>query len=218
GVTIDETIPFDPRSDGGGYDRSKAEATLEVMKGIEQGLDGLIVCPTGVIGPFDFRRSEMGRLILDCMEKKVQLTVDGAYDFVDVRDVANGLVLARDKGRSGEAYILSGEQIQLPLLMRMVQDITGIRSVLLKIPSGLAKMAAGISPIYYRMTRQKPLFTRYSIETVLSNSVISSRKARLELGYTARSIRESVGDSVSWFKLDHLLTGLNRFTHRSPSL
>ena len=97
-------------------------------------MDAVIVCPTGVIGPYDFRRSEMGQLILDCVEQKPMLYVDGAYDFVDVRDVAEGLILAGEKGRRGESYILSGERIAVLDIIKIVQEILGTRLFSLKIP------------------------------------------------------------------------------------
>ena len=91
GEVIDERVPFDPVNAISAYDRSKAVASLAVLASVCQGLDAVIACPTGVIGPYDYRLSEMGSLILDCIERKPQLYVDGAYDFVDVRDVAEGL-------------------------------------------------------------------------------------------------------------------------------
>ena len=101
GILIDESIPFDPQHAISAYDHSKAQASLEVLKAVETGLDAVIACPTGVIGPYDFRRSEMGRLIADCLGNKPLFYVDGAYDFVDVRDVAAGLILAGQHGRTG---------------------------------------------------------------------------------------------------------------------
>ena len=69
GIVIDESFPFDPDRAIGEYDRSKAQATLEVLQGVKQGLNAVIVCPTGVIGPYDFKLSEMGQLILDFVKQ-----------------------------------------------------------------------------------------------------------------------------------------------------
>ncbi len=199
GVLIDESVPFDPVHAISSYDSSKASASLDILEAVLHGLDAVIVCPTGVIGPFDFRRSEMGQLILDCVEQKPLLIVDGAYDFVDVRDVAQGLVLAGEKGRTGESYILSGERISVAGIIKIVQEILGTRLFSLKIPLRLAQLAASITPFYYRLTNIKPRFTAYSLETVTSNCSISHAKAHLELGYQPRPLRESLGDTVSWF-------------------
>ena len=199
GTLIDETIPYDPLHAISSYDSSKASASLEVLNAVQHGMDAVIVCPTGVIGPYDFRRSEMGQLILDCVEQKPMLYVDGAYDFVDVRDVAQGLLLAGEKGRTGESYILSGERISVLDIIKIVQEILGTRLFSLKIPLRLANFTASFTPLYYRLTRIKPRFTSYSLATVTSNSVISHAKARLELGYFPRPLRESLSDTVKWF-------------------
>jgi dihydroflavonol-4-reductase len=199
GILIDETIPFDPEHAISSYDTSKANASLEVLDAVQHGLDAVIICPTGVIGPYDFRRSEMGQLILDCVEQKPMLYVDGAYDFVDVRDVAEGLILASEKGRCGESYILSGERIEVLDIIKIVQEILGKRLFSLKIPLQLAHLTANITPLYYRLTHIKPRFTSYSLATIASNSVISHAKAHLELGYLPRPLRESLQDTVKWF-------------------
>jgi dihydroflavonol-4-reductase len=199
GIVIDETVPFDIEHALSSYDSSKASASLDVLTAVQSGMDAVIVCPTGVIGPYDFRRSELGQLILDCVEQKPMLYVDGAYDFVDVRDVAQGLILAGDKGRCGESYILSGERIAVLDIIKIVQEILGRRLFSLKIPFSLARFTAKLMPIYYRLSHVKPRFTSYSLATITSNSFISHTKAGLELGYHPRPLRESLTDTVKWF-------------------
>ena len=200
GTVIDETFPFDPDNVLGDYAKSKAQATLEVLNGVKQGLNVVIVCPTGVIGPYDYKTSEMGQLITDFIQRKLKAYVDGAYDFADVRDVATGLILACEKGCSGESYILSGEQITVRDLLLMLQEITKVKAPSLKIPAWLARTVGKIAPLYHRLTNTKPLFTAYSIDVLASNSVINSEKARCKLGYSARSIRESIEDTVRWLR------------------
>jgi nucleoside-diphosphate-sugar epimerase len=200
GATIDENIPFDPEHAISEYDRSKAEASLAVQQAAREGMDAVIVCPTGVIGPYDYRHSEMGSLILDCSQNPMQFWIDGAYDFVDVRDVAQGIILANEKGRSGESYILSGEQISVHSLMKTIREITGLKSIHIRVPISLAHFAARFTPLYYRLANIRPRFTHYALETVASNSVISNAKARKELGYQPRSLRESLADTVRWFQ------------------
>lgn len=200
GIVIDETFPFDPDNVLGDYAKSKAQATLEVLRGVEQGLDAAIVCPTGVIGPYDYKISEMGQLIMDFIQRKLKAYVDGAYDFADVRDVATGLILACEKGKTGESYILSGEQITVRDLLLMLQEITEVKAPSFKIPAWLARTVGKIAPLYYCLTNIKPLFTTYSIDVLASNSQISSAKARRELGYSTRPVKESVTDAVAWFR------------------
>jgi dihydroflavonol-4-reductase len=199
GTIIDERLPFDADNPVGEYDRTKAQATLAVIESIHQGLDAVIVCPTGVIGPYDFRGSEMGNLIKECTENKTQFYIDGAYDFVDVRDVARGMILAGEKGKCGECYILSGEQITVKQIMDIVRGATGRNFPRIKIPMRLARFFALFTPAFYRLTRLTPRFTPYSLETITSNSVISHAKAQEELGYKPRPLTQSITDTVRWF-------------------
>jgi dihydroflavonol-4-reductase len=172
---------------------------MRVLEAVGNGLDAVVVCPTGVIGPHDYRGSEMGKLILEWMHKKVQFIVDGKFDFVDVRDIAQGEILAGEKGKSGETYILSGERISFETMLQIVQGCLGIHAPKVKIPIDLAKFAAHFTPLYYRLSRTTPRFTSYSLETVQSNSTISNAKARRDLGYTPRRLAETLSDTVAWW-------------------
>ena len=200
GETIDESAPFDPVNAISAYDRSKAVASLAVLASVCQGLDAVIACPTGVIGPYDYRLSEMGRLILDCIEKKPQFYVDGAYDFVDVRDVADGLLQVSQHGHTGETYILSGEQISVRSILDTVLETTGERFAMLRIPMRMAHIASAFTPLYYRLSRMRPRFTSYSLATLQSNCSISHAKASRELGYAPRKLRLSLVDTVTWLR------------------
>jgi dihydroflavonol-4-reductase len=199
GIIIDETLPYDPDNPYGEYDRAKAEATLEVQQAAQAGLEAVIACPTGVIGPYDFRGSLMGGVIQEAAESKPTLYVDGAYDFVDVRDVADGLIAAAEKGRRGESYILSGHKITVRYLLETVREITGHRFFTMKIPFDLAKFVSLFSPMYYSLAKVSPRFTPYSLEVLRSNANISHAKATRELGYSPRPLYESIRDAVKWF-------------------
>ncbi|HEX2981130.1 MAG TPA: NAD-dependent epimerase/dehydratase family protein [Anaerolineaceae bacterium] len=188
---MDESVVFDPQAITNDYDRSKAEASLAVQQAIRQGLDAVILCPTGVIGPYDYRESDMGRLIRDWTRARVNVLVNGAFDFVDVRDVAQGLILASERGRCGESYILSGEKIHLVEILGIVQEIMHIESVVVLLPFRFARVAAQVAQFVYRLVRSKPRFTLYSLETVMGWPEISRKKAERELGYHPRRLRDS---------------------------
>ncbi len=200
GTVIDESFPFDPERTIGDYARSKSLATLEVLKGVEAGLDAVVVCPTGVIGPYDYAPSEMGQLMLQVARGKLKAYIDGAYDFVDVRDVAQGLILAAERGRTGEAYILSGDRIRVRDLMGLIEDATGGKAPSLKVPFALARVAAKFTPLYYRLVNSKPLFTEYSVHVLAGDCYTTCEKARDELGYSPRPLKRSVRDTIRWFK------------------
>lgn len=206
GTVIDELQPFDPDRVLGVYARSKARATLllldEVGKG---GLDAVICCPTGVIGPSDYGISNIGQLILDFASGHLKSYVSGAYDFVDVRDVARGLILAAVKGQSGRHYIFSGAQVQVAELMEEVARDIGYPAPTYRIPTMIARTAGVLASVYYRLLRRKPVFTAYSIDVLRSNSLVSSARAREELGFTSRPWQESIRDHVEWFRTEGML-------------
>lgn len=208
GVLIDEHVPFDPKHTTSDYDHSKAQASIEVLEAVKKGLDAVIVCPTGVIGPYDYRRSEIGGLILDCLKKKPQFYFEGEYDFVDVRDVARGMVLAAERGLTGETFILSGEKITVHGLLKTIRWHSGKRFTLLKIPFSLAHFASRFAPILFALAEMRPRFTTYSLETLVSNANISNDKARKELGYNPRPLIDSLKDTVAWFVENRSLFGL----------
>ena len=146
----------------------------------------------------------MGQLVLDFMRKKLLAIVDGSYDFVDVRDAAKGIILAGKKGRKGESYILSGEQITVKNMMKILEQETGIPAPKTVLPKWFAMITGFFSEIYYKIKKQKPLFTSYSVSTLSSNSLTSSEKAKRELGYESRSVKQSLKDTVQWMK-EHFL-------------
>ncbi len=198
--TIDEEVPFDADNPAGTYDKTKATASLAVMQSIKEGLDAVIVCPTGVVGPYDFRGSSMGELVNDLTRHHVHMLVEGAYDFVDVRDVAAGHRLALEKGKSGQVYILSGHQIKLFELKEMVQKVVGYTTPTINVPLKIASFGAIFATFYYKIAKKSPKFTRYALETVQSNSVISNDKARRELGYSTRDVFKTIADTVKWWQ------------------
>lgn len=205
GTVIDEDMPFDPYTRRGEYDRSKALASLEVIEAARDGLDSVVVCPTGVLGPYDFRGSLITRTFIDFARKSVNMNVDGAYDFVDVRDVAAGHILAAEKGKTGQYYILSGQRITLSEIFSILEEITGVKAPKYKVPFWLAKMAGIFTPIYYKLANKTPRFTNYSINTLQSNSYISHEKASRELGYKARPIKKSIEDTFEWLYENKML-------------
>lgn len=198
GIIIDESSSFEPQY--GDYAKTKAMASKEVLEAVNSGLDAIIVCPTGVIGPYDFKISEMGTLILNYAKRKVVFYIDGEYDFVDVRDVAMGHMLTMEKGKKGEIYILSGEKITVRGILSLLKEATNENRVLVRIPTIIAKIATIFSPIISKITKEKEVLTQYSISVLNSNCNISSNKAKSTLGFSARPLRESIKDSYEWFR------------------
>ncbi len=206
GTAIDESQPFDPDRVLGDYARSKAQATILLLDEVHKGgLDAVICCPTGVIGPWDYGISNIGQLILDFAGGHLKSYVRGAYDFVDVRDVVNGLILAAEKGQPGRHYIFSGAQVQVPELMKELERNIGHPAPTYEIPPAIARVAGVLASIYYRLVRRRPVFTAYSIDVLRSNSQVSSARAREELGFTTRPWQDSICDHVNWFRSEGIL-------------
>ncbi len=203
GDLVNEELPFDVLNPAGAYDRTKAQASRAVLEAARSGLNAVIVCPTGVIGPYDFRRSEMGEMILDWILNPISWLIPGAFDFVDVRDVALGHIYARDVGQAGETYILGGQQISVKDLCKLVKDTAGKRLNSVVLPGKIALLAAGIAEWYYHIGKIRPRFTRYSVETLYSNSNVNLAKARIQLGYSPRAMSETITDTVVWWIENH---------------
>jgi dihydroflavonol-4-reductase len=136
---------------------------------------------------------------LGCVQKKPQVYIDGAYDFVDVRDVVQGLISANEKGKTGEIYILSGEQVDVRRMLETIWRYTGKRFPPFRVPLTMARFFTIFTPLYYRMFHLKPRLTPYSLETLRSNANISHTKAHQQLGYTPRPFTETIADTVRWF-------------------
>ncbi len=201
GEVMTEVEHFDPAKVEGEYAKSKAEAAQLVLDAVKNcGLDACIVHPSGIIGPYDFKTTHLTQLIIDTMNGRLKAGVKGGYDFVDVRDVVNGIISACYKGKSGECYILSGHYVSVPNLLKMITDASGRKPIKTFLPLWLAELTAPLSEIYYNIKKQPPLYTKYSLYTLRSNANFSHVKADRELGYHSRPIEETVADTVQWLK------------------
>jgi dihydroflavonol-4-reductase len=136
----------------------------------------------------------------------MKMAIGGAYDFVDARDVAEGHILAAQKAKSGENYILSGQRVTMQEMFMMLSEVTGIGSPGLYIPMWLARVYCCFTPAYYKLSGSTPRFTNYSLTTLQSNSFISHSKASKELGYDPRPIKQSIEDTFKWFREAKVIT------------
>ncbi len=186
----------------GPYAQSKSDATAMVYDGIAQDLDAVVVYPSGIIGPYDYQQSQMGRLIKYLSSQgwlKLVMSFDGAYNFVDVRDVVEGIIAAMDRGRAGQGYILSGHRVTMREVIRLEREALGQKQpVIFFAPVWVVKIGAFITHWATRLLHIKPIFTPYSIDVLQSNSNISHDKATRELGYQPRPLLDTFRDSLTW--------------------
>lgn len=201
GETITETKNFDPDKVVGQYAKTKAEAAKYILETIEKnGLEACILHPSGMIGPNDFSNGHTTQLMVDFINGRLTACVRGGYDFADVRDVADGIISACDKGKRGECYILSNRYVEIKELLDIVSEVRNIKKIKTVLPLWFAKGSAALAELYYAILRQPPLYTRYSLYTLTSNSNFSNKKARQELDYTNRDLRETVADTIEWLR------------------
>ncbi len=198
---FDETRPLAFRSHIA-YNRSKAEAMDLVHQfAARNNLEIVTLCPTGVIGPFDFEPSLSGQMLLDFYNQNIPLLVPGGFDWCDVRDVAAAAVSALYKGRSGEAYLLSGHYATLLQIAQMVGKVTSKPIPRYVAPNWMLRLGIPFVEIFSKITGKHPLYTSDMLDTLLEGPKhISSKKAQLELGYAARSLENSITDAYEWFE------------------
>lgn len=182
------------------YDRSKAASEREVREGIEQGLDAVILNPTSVIGPHDYQLSHMGTVLLALARGRLPALVEGGFDWVDVRDVAQAAVSAEEKAPLAAKYMLSGHYASVTHLAELTEDLLGTPIPRLVVPAWLARTGAPVATAFNQITRSRPLFTEVSIRALTHcNRNIRHDRAALELDYNPRALRETLADTFKWF-------------------
>ncbi len=201
GEVLFEPTNFNEKSIVGNYAKTKSIATEYVIKKAKEGvLDAVVVYPSGVIGPCDYKISELGQVIIDYVNGKLIAYVKGGYNFVDVRDVVDGIISASEKGESGEGYILSGEYLTIKDMLKILNKKIGRKKLPYKIALWFVKIMTPLATLYYKVRNKKPVFTAYSLYTLNTNGNFSNGKAKKFLGYTTRPLQETLFDTVDWFK------------------
>lgn len=183
------------------YDLSKIQAEALVRDAAKKGLETIILHPTAVMGPFDYRPSVLGKAIIRFYNGENPALIPGGYDWVDVRDVADAAINALRTGTPGHQYILSGHWVSVRDLAEQIAAMGGAPKPSFTSPYWLAKLGIPFLNLAATLRRTEPIYTRLSLETVRkSHKMISSAKAAKELGYTRRPFSETLGDTISWFR------------------
>lgn len=205
GALMAESNQFSPDLVKGHYAKSKAIATGWLLERPLEGTEIIIVHPSGVIGPYDYQLSNMSQLFLDMLMGRLRAYIDGGYNFVDVRDVAIGIVSAANRGIDRRCYLLSGDQISVKELLDTISIHEGIKPVKTRLAYGFMRSMSYFAEAYYRLARQKPLFTHYSIVVLRSNANFSNERAKKELGFETRNILQSIRDSIDFARAEFLV-------------
>ncbi|MCK4639079.1 MAG: NAD-dependent epimerase/dehydratase family protein [Bacteroidales bacterium] len=183
------------------YDISKADGERSVIEAVKEGLDAVILNPTAIIGPYDFKPSYLGQALIKLYLNKLPMLVPGGYNWVDVRDVTNATISAAIKGRSGERYILSGTWLSLKDLSLLLEKVTGNKTPKIVCPTAMAKLALPFIKIIALITKEHPLYTKNSLDILLNcNRNIVNAKAKKELGFNPRPLEKTISDTIDWYK------------------
>jgi len=200
-MPVDETARLDPKDAIGSYKLSKTLAEQAVQEMVlREDLPAVIVNPTTPIGPRDVRPTPTGRLLLDAARGKIPAFVDTGLNFAHVDDIAEGHLLAFERGRIGERYILGGQNLMLQDLLADIARLTGQRAPWLRLPRGpLFPLAFGAEAIAH-LTGKEPLLTLDGLRMSRYRMFFTSAKAERELGYRCRPYLEGVTDALAWFR------------------
>jgi len=188
------------------YEHSKAEGERIVHDAVKNGLDAVILTPTAIVGPYDYTHSFLGQALIRIYRNQIPMLIQGGYDFVDVRDVADGAIKAATKGRRGARYILSGKWYSLGELSRMIGEISGRKTPNWIAPPVVAQVGLPFIQAFSALTRQEPLYTRQSLYILKhSGRNISSERAKEDFGYSPRPFSETLKDTFDWYKQNGML-------------
>ena len=200
-TAVDESSRHTPQSVIGAYKRSKLVAEREVERLIrDEALPAVIVAPSTPIGPRDVKPTPTGRIIVEAATGKMPAFVDTGLNLVHVDDVAQGHLLALDKGKIGENYILGGADVALETMLGDIAFLSGRKAPTIKIPRTPLFPLAWAAEAVARVTGKEPFLTADALRMSRYRMFFSSEKAKRDLGYTARPYREGLKDALSWFR------------------
>jgi dihydroflavonol-4-reductase len=188
-----------PQEMPGLYTRSKMLAEQFAAQAAASGFPLVIGTPTMPIGPHDHNLTPPTAMLRHFLSGRVQLYLDFIVNLVDVRDVAAGLILAMEHGRSGHRYILGGESISLKKILQLMAAISGRRHVSIPVPGRVAEMAAAMLEfISDHVTHRPPSGTAEGVRIALRATELSIEKAQRELGYAPRPIEPALRDTIGY--------------------
>lgn len=193
----------------GPYAVSKWRAERTTLMHAANGLDCVIVNPTIPIGSYDTAPTELGRLIRDFLSGNLDYFVNRRMNFVDVKDCAEGHVLAMEKGRSGERYVLGGQNMELAEFFAKLEQVAGVRRPRMKLPYALGYCGTWLMNLWSGLTGKEPRASLEALRLIRHSFAFSSRKARQELGYRPADINGALRRAVEWHR---------RTTHRDGVL
>jgi dihydroflavonol-4-reductase len=189
------------------YDRSKAVSQALALDYNGRGMEVLIFAPTGIVGPFDYKPSNIGKAIIRIYKGGLPALPPGGVDFVDVRDVAAAVVAAISKGVPGGVYLLSGQWASFKTLAQEIARIKGKKRTPPVMPPWVTLGLLPLVKLWATVTGAPPLYTRQALGHLLySNKMIDSTRAKTDLQFQPRPFGETIKDAIAWFRQKGMLS------------
>jgi len=196
----DEDTPVGLEDMTGPYKRSKFLAEQAALELARSGLDLVIVNPTAPIGDHDFKPTPTGKIVLDYLKGDMPAYIDTGLNLVDVRDTARGHLLAGERGRRGERYILGCENLTLKQILERLAAITGRAAPRVRLPYFVAWAAGVASTSWAQVTGREPRVPLDAVRMARKKMFVSHDKARRELGYEPAPVDGALARAVEWFR------------------
>jgi len=184
----------------GHYKRSKWMAEREVLNAAKSGLPVIVAMPTTPIGPWDWKPTPTGKIVLDFLNGKMPGYVKTGLNFVGVEECAAGHLLISEKGKIGERYLLGGENLTLKGMLDILAKITGLRAPMLKIPHGLALGVAYANTVFSRLVGREPGIPIEGVKIARHMMFVDSSRAQRELGFKAGPVSAALERAVRWYE------------------
>ena len=208
GQKIKETGHFWP-AEGliGCYSETKAEATQLVLDALKKypELDASIIHPSGICGPYDYAFGSVTSMVRDVVQGKMKMGIEGTFNSVDARDLAEGVIAACEKGRRGECYIMSSEVVTMHDMFRVINEAAGLSVRPRVLSKRIAHIGVRLMALAGRFTGKEPLLSDFNIYMLNRNNEFDCSKAERELGFHCRPFSESIRDTVSWLREEGFL-------------
>ena len=184
----------------GHYKRSKWMAEKEALGAAKSGLPVIVAMPTTPVGPWDWKPTPTGKIILDFLNGKMPGYVKTGLNFVGVEECAAGHLLIAEKGKVGERYLLGGENLTLKQMLDTLAKITGLRAPILKIPHGLALGVAYANTAFARLVGREPGIPVEGVKIARHMMFVDCARAKRELGFQAGPVAAALERAVRWYE------------------
>ena len=197
---IDHFLPTDDLI--GYYSVTKAEATQLVIDALKQypELDASIIHPSGICGPYDYAFGSVTSMIMQFIKGTMKMGIEGTFNSVDVRDLADGVITACEKGRRGECYIMSSEVVTMQDMFQQINEAASLSGKSYVLSKELAHIGVKVLSMLSKFTGQDPLLSEFNIYMLNRNNEFDCSKAARELGFHCRPFSESIRDTVEWLR------------------